>query len=331
MVDGFPGGGLGLHAHRGVRPVRAELHRVADQVLPDLPDQPGIAGRIGQLAHVDRGPAARMAVAQVSHDRFRQRGHVDGHVLGVFPAHAGQRQQALDEVAHPLGVAPDVAQQGLAVLVELRGVVIEQDLAVAMDRAQRRPQVMRHGVAEALKFLVGAQKIGGALLDPVLQLGRAAPQRGGLAGHRFLGPPALADIPPGSHDPVAELHDPEVESPGHLPPSVDVLVVGVLPGERLAGLGHPDVVGEQPGGHRPGEQLRDGVPDRLLPGPLVQAASRVVDVLIAEVRDGAGAIVDRREDSEPVRQRPPLRSGIAPRWPAAPLPSARGRKRPRTR
>jgi hypothetical protein len=91
VVNGFPGGGLGLHAHRGVRPVRAELHGVTDQVLPDLPDQLGIAGRIGQLAHGDRGPAALMAVAQVSHDRFDQRGHVDGHVPGVFPADAGQR------------------------------------------------------------------------------------------------------------------------------------------------------------------------------------------------------------------------------------------------
>jgi len=78
-------------------------------------------------------------------------------------------------VAHPLRVVPDVAEQGLAVLVELRGMVVEQDLAVAMDRAQRRPQVMRHGVAEALKFGVGAQQIGGAPLDPVLQVGRAAP------------------------------------------------------------------------------------------------------------------------------------------------------------
>ena len=65
---------------------------------------------------------------------------------------------------------PDVAQQDLSVLIELRGVLIEQDLAVAMDRAQRRPQVMRYGVAEVLKFLVRAQQIGGALLDPVLQL-----------------------------------------------------------------------------------------------------------------------------------------------------------------
>ena len=180
--------------------------------------------------------------------------------------------------------------------------VSEQDLAVTMDRAQRRPQVMRHGVAEALQLIVRARKISGAPPDPVLQLGRAAHQRGGLAGHRFVGPPAVADVPPGSHNPVAELGDPDVECLGHSPPAVHVLVVGVLPGERLAGLGHLDVLGQQAGGHRPGEQLRDGVPNRVLPGPLVHAAPRVVDVLIAEVRDGTRTVVDRREDSEPVLQ-----------------------------
>ena len=147
--------------------------------------------------------------------------------------------------------------------------VIEQDLAVAIDRAQRRPQVMSHRVAEALELAVGSQEIGGAPPDPVLQFRRVTPQRGGLAGDRLLGPPAVGHIPPGGHDPVAELHCPDVESLGHPASRVDILVVNVVPAEWFAGLRHPGIRGQQSRGHGRGEQLREGVPERVFPGPRI--------------------------------------------------------------
>jgi len=42
-----------------------------------------------------------------------------------------------------------------ALVIELVGVVFHQDLAKAVDASQRRPQIVRDGVAEGLQLLVG--------------------------------------------------------------------------------------------------------------------------------------------------------------------------------
>ena len=61
----------------------------------------------------------------------------------------------------------------LALLVELRGVLLQQDLAESVDRAQRRAQVVGHGIGERFQFAVGhfqfVRALGHATLEILVQ------------------------------------------------------------------------------------------------------------------------------------------------------------------
>ena len=58
-----------------------------------------------------------------------------------------------------------------ALVVQDRTVVLEQDLAEAVERAQRGAQVVRDRVGEGLELGVGGLELGGAHPDAPLQLG----------------------------------------------------------------------------------------------------------------------------------------------------------------
>jgi len=57
-----------------------------------------------------------------------------------------------------------------ALIVEAVAVVVEQDLAEAVEGAQRRAQVVRDRVGERLQLFVGGVELGGACPDALLQL-----------------------------------------------------------------------------------------------------------------------------------------------------------------
>src|SRR5881275_2992144 len=66
----------------------------------------------------------------------------------------GEVEQGVDQLASQLRTVTDHRQESLALRVELGGVVLEQRLRVAVDGAERRPQIVRYGVAEPLELLV---------------------------------------------------------------------------------------------------------------------------------------------------------------------------------
>ena len=55
--------------------------------------------------------------------------------------------------------------------VEQLGAVLEQRLAEAVDRAQRRAQIVRHRIAEVFQIGIGRLELSGALDDALLQFG----------------------------------------------------------------------------------------------------------------------------------------------------------------
>jgi hypothetical protein len=67
----------------------------------------------------------------------------------------GEGQQIVDEPARRQGRVDDVVQEALGLGVQLLGAVLQQ-LGIADDMAERRAQVVRHGIGEGLQLLIGA-------------------------------------------------------------------------------------------------------------------------------------------------------------------------------
>ena len=70
------------------------------------------------------------------------------------PAHAGERQQVVDELAHLLTRVGDGLQVVRRLVRQLTVGGPLQHLDVAVDVPQRRAQIVRHGIAEGFQFLV---------------------------------------------------------------------------------------------------------------------------------------------------------------------------------
>ena len=128
--------------HAGSRSGAAELAGVAEEVGEHLLQQSPVAdGRRESLeAHV--GKAVAPGLAQLFDHAARQARHVDELDLQCLPAEAGEAQQRVDQLPHPLRVVPDRVQEPLSLGIEGCGVVLEQHLGVAVDRAQWGAQVV---------------------------------------------------------------------------------------------------------------------------------------------------------------------------------------------
>ena len=105
-----------------------------------------------------------------------------------------ERQQVVDQVAHPPRVDLDALERSPAIGIELVAVILLEDLNEAGNGADRRAQVVRHRVAERFELAVGRAQFGGAHLDAMLELGAGVFD---LLGHRVerLGQPAQLVLP----------------------------------------------------------------------------------------------------------------------------------------
>src|SRR5687768_3851013 len=126
------------------RALAAVLERVADEVRPHLPQQPGVRVACGQRADVDGGIAARQLLRHLA----REAGHVDRALAEGEPPEARKIEQVVDELPHVPAARAHHAEQAPALRVEARAVVLFEDLGEAVDRPQRRAQVVRDRVAE---------------------------------------------------------------------------------------------------------------------------------------------------------------------------------------
>ena len=79
-------------------------------------------------------------------------------------------------------------------MVELLAVVLEQRQAEPVEGAQRRPQVVRRGVAEGLELLVRSLQLEGALQDAPLQVHDHLGQFALGLPPRVFGLPARRDV-----------------------------------------------------------------------------------------------------------------------------------------
>ena len=218
-------------------------------------------------------------------------------MLEARPGHAREGEQVVDQGPHLLHVAQDDPEDALAFRVERGGILVEEDLAEGVDRAQRRPQVVGDRVAERLELRVGGGERGGTSAHTLLQLGVEGTDL-------LLGRLAHADVADGRGDEDAlgalerAEHDLDRElgavlaQGDELDPGADLLGQGV--GRRA------QVVGDEP----LGEALRDDVRDRLA-DELVAAVAELLLGLDVEQDDLAALVhhdhrVRRRLEQAPV-------------------------------
>jgi len=76
---------------------------------------------------------------------------------------AGEIQNIVDQPTHFACCLTHDRQQPPAFDIELRGVILEQDGGVPVDRPQRRAQIMRNGIGEGLQLRIGSRQIPGTL------------------------------------------------------------------------------------------------------------------------------------------------------------------------
>ena len=104
-------------------------------------------GRIGQPDGAD--VAIRMALLRLPADRFDDGSQGDGREGQVLPGiRLGQRQQVLDQPAHPLAFTGDILGGGGPHVLG-HGRTMRQQLGVAADGRQRRAELVRRVGDEA--------------------------------------------------------------------------------------------------------------------------------------------------------------------------------------
>ena len=107
--------------------------------------------------------------------------------LHVQAPHACEREQRVDELAHGLRRGAHPLQVAAPLLRDDVTVAFQHREAEAVDGAQRRAQVVRHGVDELLQLPVGRVQLARALGDAALQAGVERPDL-------LLGALQLADV-----------------------------------------------------------------------------------------------------------------------------------------
>ena len=179
---------LSVHVNRQKRPSRsaskaharrlvaAELDRVGDQVLEHGGQQPRVAGDGGQPVGDDLAPGVLEHGGEPRLRLVDQLRRLDALVRRGVPADAGELEQVVDQLLHPLGAVDRERDVAVGALVELPLVAALEHLREAGDLAQRLLQVVRRDVGELLELLVGALEL--ARLREQRRLGVA--QRGDL-------------------------------------------------------------------------------------------------------------------------------------------------------
>src|SRR5262249_49723183 len=86
------------------------------------------------------------------------------------PPDPGECQQIIDQVAHSLCGFQNRLQVFLTLVVQRTRCVLLQQFRVTDEMAQRRPQVMRHGIGKRLELLVGHYQLAGAQRELLVEL-----------------------------------------------------------------------------------------------------------------------------------------------------------------
>ena len=89
----------------------------------------------------------------------------------VAASDARQLQQVLDQQVHARALAADAREVFLRVRGQGGAVILLERLRPAADAAQRRAQVVRHGVTEALQLAVGELELAALLVQGLLANG----------------------------------------------------------------------------------------------------------------------------------------------------------------
>ena len=154
---------LRLHGEpdAGFRPLGGELPGVAQQVGEGDPRQPPVAVAGGRGRSLVGDAALRVGVAQAVHDFRRQGGEVDRLALQLRTVDVGEIEHVLHDAHHAGRFALDRVEVAAGLAVQRVGVLVLQDAAEARDVGQRRPQVVRDGVAEGAQLLVGFLQVHG--------------------------------------------------------------------------------------------------------------------------------------------------------------------------
>src|SRR5882724_9116578 len=146
------------HLDPGLRRLAAVLDRIGDQVRPHLPQEGAVAPHRRQ--GTDRHPRRRRAPGQSFGDHFAdQRFDVDllcGYGKASKP---GKLQQIINQGPHAFGVGADHTEVAHSLRIQPRAIVLLQHLREAIDGAQRRSEIMRHRIAEALEFPVADSEL----------------------------------------------------------------------------------------------------------------------------------------------------------------------------
>ena len=157
-----------MHAHGGGRAGRCVGADVGQEVVEDLAEAAGVAR--DQHGHgpvdVELDWSFRLDDAGVGDGVRGEGGEVDGLALdGPTLVEAGEQQELLDQHAHARCFVFD-AVHGLGQVVGATGRTPAEELGVATDRGQRRPQLVRRVGDEATQAVLGGLTFGEGALDP---------------------------------------------------------------------------------------------------------------------------------------------------------------------
>jgi hypothetical protein len=132
---------------------------------------------------------------ELGRPRARQRRHVHFGLHRLGACEAREVEQAVDQLRHLARVGLDLHEQLVAVGIEAVGVLLAQDRREAVDRAQRRAQVVRDAVRERLELRRWcASSSTRALRDVVLEVLVQAPQQRLAVAQRLLGAAPVLDL-----------------------------------------------------------------------------------------------------------------------------------------
>ena len=150
--------------------VACELPCIAQQVVEQHVHQ----HRVGDHRHVardlDRDRAPGRLGLQVADHRFGDARQIDRLPAQGLPGDAGEVDQCVDQDGHALGTGADAHELVAVALVQARPGLFGEDAREAVDRAQRRAQVVRHRVGEGLQLAHRGLELGGARAHPRLEL-----------------------------------------------------------------------------------------------------------------------------------------------------------------
>ena len=159
----------GLHSDLdlGSLALAGELHRIPDQIDPDLPDHRLRAEGRRDGLQVELNHVPRLHCRQLLEDLPGHRFHIDPPRFDLLSSQSREGQEIVDEPSHPLRLAADHADQASSLDVELGGIVLLDDAGKTIDGPQRCPQIVRDRVGKGIEFL----HRGLQLRSPVLQAG----------------------------------------------------------------------------------------------------------------------------------------------------------------